>query len=150
MAKSLQTLIRLRKFEVDECRRALGELFAAEAELEARVAALEAERSREEAFARDPGVMIPGIGFTLGNFVAHYLARKAALAEQKRLLDLAIEEAREALAEAFRVVKTLEITRDQRDAREREERDRRDQAALDEIGLTLYRRRKAEDRRSEE
>jgi flagellar export protein FliJ len=93
---------------------------------------------REETFAREN----PAMGFTLGAYVSRYLADKAALAEHRRRLDAALSDAQDNLADAFRALKVVEISQENRDRREREERDQKEQKTLDEIGLTLHRRRK--------
>jgi flagellar export protein FliJ len=61
----------------------------------------------------------------------------AALAEVRRLID----EAREELAEAYRRLKTFEVTQEARALAEEQEANRLEQMDLDEIGLTLHRRR---------
>ncbi|WP_413207109.1 flagellar export protein FliJ [Rhodospirillum sp. A1_3_36] len=138
MAKDLKALIRLRRFEVDECQRMLGELYRAEGELNAREADLDAAMGKEEAFAREH----PELGFTLGAYVARHLADKESLAEHRRRLEAALNDARDNLAEAYRALKVVEISQENREKKEREERDQKEQKVLDEIGLTLHRRRR--------
>ncbi|MCF8479721.1 MAG: flagellar export protein FliJ [Rhodospirillum sp.] len=138
MGKDLKALIRLRRFEVDECQRMLGELYRAEGELNAREAQLEAAMAKEEVFAKEN----PDLGFTLGAYVARYLGDKEALADHRRQLEAALNDARDNLAEAYRTLKVVQISQENREKREREERDLKEQKTLDEIGLTLHRRRK--------
>ncbi|GEO80212.1 flagellar export protein FliJ [Pararhodospirillum oryzae] len=139
MAGDLRPLIRLRRFEVDECRRALGELLKAEAALDAEAQALEDAHQRETTFAREH----PEMGFTLGAYLAHHRARVAALAQRRQALEARIQEARDILAEAYRTLKTLEVSQENREKRERAERDSKEQKVLDDIGQERYRRHHA-------
>jgi flagellar biosynthesis chaperone FliJ len=52
-----------------------------------------------------------------------------------------IDAARDELAEAYRRLKTFEVTQEQREDAEEKEFNRREQIDLDEIGLNLHRRR---------
>lgn len=138
MAKDLHTLIRLRGFEVDECRRSLGDLLRAEDVLIARQEALEAEYAREVEFAREN----PGFGQTLGAYIARHKEIKDKLLQQRQALAAAILVARDVLASAYKDLKTVELTQENRDLEARKERDRKEQVFLDELGQDRYRRRK--------
>ncbi|CCG06734.1 hypothetical protein [Pararhodospirillum photometricum] len=140
MGKDLHTLIRLRKFEVDERRRDLGVLLQRQAALEAEGRALDAEFAREVSFAQQN----PAFGLTLGAYVSHFRWRKDDLLEREHQLDEDILEAREALAEAYRTLKTIEVTQENRENRERQEREHKDQLFLDEVAQDRYRRRSHE------
>ncbi len=137
MGKDLKTLIRLRRFEVDEVRRHLADLNTRQDALAAEARALEAELVREETFARNN----PAMGQTLGAYVTRFLHRRQQLAERRQQLDALVAQAQDVLAEGFKELKTLELTQENRDKREQERLDRREQSVLDEIGLTLHRRR---------
>lgn len=137
MAKSLKGVIRLRQYEVDQCRRALADLYRMEAALNAEDEALDAAYARETAFMAQH----PDLGLTLGGYVRRHQASKAAVAQRRAHLDQAIHQAQDALAEAYRAQKSLEVTQEARDRRAELERGRKDQAILDDIGLDLYRRR---------
>lgn len=140
--KDLKAIIRITRFDVDERRRALGVLLRREAEIEDGLKALAEELERERAIAAaDQGQA----GFAFGPYLRRYHLRReeaeAALAHVRVL----IAKAQDDLAEAFRGLKTYEIAQANRERREREEAARRDQALTDEIGMTLFRRRQAQD-----
>ena len=137
--KNLQTLIRVRKWEVDEKQRGLAVLLRKEESIIERQAALEEEIRREVAYTAE----VPAEQqFTF----AAYLERcggyreelKATLQEIRRLGEVAQEE----LSEAFRQLKPIEETQKIRDAEDEKEENRQEQEDLDEVGLNLHRRRK--------
>jgi flagellar FliJ protein len=136
--KDLHTLIRLRKWDVDEKQRALAALLRHEEEVMARQAALEAEVQAEIVFAGQAPI-------DQRSTLAPYLKRSdefrvrlaAALEEVRRQ----VAGAQENLAESYRRLKTFEITQDQRDAAEAAEENRLENIELNELGLNLHRRK---------
>jgi len=142
MAKGdLHAIIRLNKMEIDDLRRRIGALQRREDELIARTRGLDAQLIRESAAADAH----PETAFTFSHFLSAHRRRKdeitAAIAEVRA--ELAQE--RDALSGLFRQRKTYELAQEARDRRAAAEIARKDQAALDEIGLTMHRRRRAED-----
>jgi len=142
MAKNdLKTLIRLHKWQLDEKRKELGQHLRFEAALLKRKELLARRYAEEDAVAREN----PAAAVTFGLFVDWYIKEQrtadGALAETRAK----IAQVRDEIYEAFRTLKTYEITQDNRDKREKAELERKMNAILDEIGLTLYRRRKAEE-----
>lgn len=139
MAKSdLHTLIRVRKWEVDEKQRGLAVLLRQEESVIERQVALEAEIKREIAFTAEAP---PEERFTFSAYLArcddYREQMKAMLQEIRRRIAAAQEE----LAEAFRRLKPFEESQKMRDAEEEREADRLEQIDLDEMGLNLHRRR---------
>ncbi len=136
--KDLHTLIRIRKWDVDEKQRALGMLLRKEETLLDNLAALEDEKRREAAFVGQADAVK---GFTFAAFLARCDERKKVmntlLAEVRRTID----EARDELAESYRALKTYEVTQEDRDDAEEKEQAHKTQLDLDEIGLTLHRRK---------
>jgi flagellar export protein FliJ len=136
--KDLASLIRIRKWDVDEHQRALAALLRREEAILDAQAALAEEMRREAAFVAEAGAEQR---ITFAAYLDRCDARKqemaAALAEVRRLID----EAREELAEAYRRLKTFEVTQEARALAEEQEANRLEQMDLDEIGLTLHRRR---------
>lgn len=142
MGKDLHTVIRLAKYEVDEKRRALGEILEREHQIEQAQAHVERQRDHEEATARaDPA----GVGMAWGGYVRRYMDERDNLAAMLASVREAIEAAREELADSYRRLKTYEQAQAARDRRAREEQDRKDQAALDEMAQNMVRRRKEGD-----
>ncbi len=138
--KTLHTLIRVRKWEVDEKQRALGLLLRDEEKILEFQAALVRELAEEKALVSQ----IPGNErTTFEPYVRRWAQRRDNLASVLILLRQKIEGAREELAEAYRRLKTFEITQDQRDVTEEKEENRVEQMTLDEMGLELYRRKES-------
>lgn len=142
MAKNeLKTLIRVHKFELDEKQRKLGALLRFEQALLNRKVLL-AERFKQEEEAAN---VSPVAALTFGAYVDWHV-------EENKRVDRALEDnrqeiilMREEIMEAYQELKTLEITQENREKRELAELERKMNAILDEIGLTLYRRRKTEE-----
>ena len=136
----LHTLIRIRKWDVDEKQRAVAVLLRREEAILAAGAALAVAMAREADFVRHADA---SERVTFAAYLEHCDQRKQEMA--KALADVRglIDEARDELAETYRRLKTFEVTQDARDAAEEREENRRDQIELDEIGLELHRRRAA-------
>ena len=141
MAKSLKPLIRVHKFELDEKQRALGNLLRFEQALENRKILLAKKFKEEEQAANSNQVA----AMTFGAYVDWHIA-------ENRRVDKALEDnrmeillMRDEIMEAYQELKTLEITQENREKRELAELERKVNAMLDEIGLTLHRRRQEEE-----
>lgn len=130
--KTLETLIRLATFTVDEKRRALTTILDREAEFYQRIERLDADYQNERALA----TANPEFATNFGGFAARY-KRQRGLAENRiQALQPAIQKARQELAEAFEEQKRYEITRDQRIEEQRLDEKRLEQAELDEVAQT--------------
>lgn len=136
--KDLHTLIRLRKWDVDEKQRALGLLLRQEESVLERQAALEAEVESEISFT----ATLPA---DQRRTLAAYLKRCDEFRE--RLAELLVEVRRQIaaaqneLAEAYRRLKTFEVTQEARDAAVAAEETRLETIELNELGLELHRRK---------
>jgi len=140
-AKDLHTLIRLRKWDVEEKQRALAALLRREESILMGIQNLILEKEQEAAFVGQAADVSETFTFSA------YLKRWD---ERKELFDNAlievrghIDDARDELAEAYRDLKTFEVTQEQREAAEEKEAQRVETIELDEIGLNLHRRRAA-------
>lgn len=135
--KTLDTLVRLAKFNVDDKRRVLAEVMAQVDAVQARIDALDesVERERKVAFET------PALGPTFGQFAAKAKADRAVMEQQLVELQPYVDQAREQLAEAFEEQKKYEITKDRQDENERLEQDKKDQVVLDEVGLQAHRQK---------
>ncbi|GAA0601811.1 flagellar FliJ family protein [Caenispirillum bisanense] len=142
MAKGLHGVIRLHKWTVDEKRRALGQLLQREEEILRFQRLLQEELLREQTLARQDVTL----AMAFGQYLKLYSRRRDALAQALVEVRQRIDAARQDLAEAFLDLKTYELTQASRDRQEKLERDRKEQAMLDEIGLTLHRRREQQRR----
>ncbi|TAL01000.1 MAG: hypothetical protein EPO08_11795 [Rhodospirillaceae bacterium] len=136
-AKDLHTLIRIRKWDVDEKQREVAGLMRREEAILAAQRDLAEEIAREAAFVSAADVIAT---FTFSAYLARCDVRKEELAQALIEVRRLIEEARDELAEAYRRLKTFEVTQERRDLVEEQEADRLEQIDLNEIGLNLYRR----------
>jgi len=138
--KDLHTLIRLRQWDVDEKQRVLAVLLRQEEGVIERKVALAAEVLREMAFASelpaDQRGTLPGYLKRTENFHA---ALDSALQDIRQRIGVAQDH----LAEAYRRLKTFEVTQDQRDVADAREEARLETIDLNEIGLNLHRRKTA-------
>ncbi|MCP4394836.1 MAG: FliJ family protein [Alphaproteobacteria bacterium] len=135
--KDLHGVIRLQKWEVDEKRRALGQLLGQEQMLLKAINALEEERIREAKAAEEE----PSAAFLYGAYIDGYLKRKKTFEQALADLQRQIVVARDAVAEAFTELKSYEITQERRDDEEKKELDRKEQLAMDERSMVLHRRK---------
>ena len=136
--KEIETLIRLRKFEVDERQRAMAVLLGREENILNGLEALKLEKQAEAEFMREAGIWE---GSTYTAYLEHWKIRHqrfmAALTQVRTLILKASEE----LSDAYRRLKTFEITKEKRDEEEEQEENRLQQIELDERGLDLHRRK---------
>jgi flagellar export protein FliJ len=135
--RTLKTLIRLNRFEVDEKRRDLQRLLDREAEIQAAIARLDRDLRAEQAVAAHPEAA--AVGFSYGAFAAATKERKAVELDKLAQLYPEIEKAREALAEAFGTLKKYEIADANRAAAQAAEEARQETLELDEIALAGHR-----------
>lgn len=141
MAKNdLRTLIRLHKWQLDEKRKELGQHLRFEAALIKRKELLVRRYAEEEAVSKDDFTAAQTFGLFVDWYIKEQRAADAALEEVRAQ----ILRVRDEIYEAFRTLKTYEITQDNRDKREKAELERKMSQVLDEIGLTLNRRLKLE------
>lgn len=141
-AKGLKTLIRLSKFNVDERRRTLTALQAREDQILDEIAKGEHRLKVEQGIAAADAA---GVGYLYG---AYHRAWMKTRADQERTLAAVraqIETARDELAEAYRELKTYEVTQANREKQERQEADSKEQVFLDEVGLNIHRRKDADE-----
>jgi len=135
--RSLDTLVRLHRFKVDEIRRDLAALAKLIDDLDARDAAIVDQVAHEKRVAaRDLE-----LARSYGAFAAHALARRRRLAQSRAEIEGRVAERREALRDAFAELKRHERLRDQREARAAAGRERKAAQLLDEISLDMHRRR---------
>jgi flagellar FliJ protein len=129
--KSRETLIRLRKFQVDEKRRKVAQIEAMVAEFERVAADLDREIHTEQDRA---GIHDPA-HFAYPTYAKAAMQRRENLKRSADELKVQLDDAKAALGEAFEELKKVELL-DQRDQmRERAADNAREHAELDHIGL---------------
>lgn len=138
MAKGLKGVIRLRKWDVDEKRRILRQLQEREDQILDFLRQLQEQVKAEADLARKDTT---GVGFTFGAYAQWAKKQRQDLEMVLGHIRNEIEQAQDAVAEAFKDLKTLEIAQENRDAQARQEQDRKTQVMMDEIGQEAFRRR---------
>jgi flagellar export protein FliJ len=129
--KSRDTLIRLKKFQVDEKRRKVMQIEGMIAEFERMAVDLEREIKVEQDRA---GIHDPG-HFAYPTYAKAAIQRRENLTQSADELKGQLNDAKEALAEAFEELKKVELLDERDQARERAEESAREQADMDSIGM---------------
>lgn len=134
--RGLDGIIRLRKWQLDEVRRALADLEKMRADLIADLDQLANEVDREQTVAADDPATA-----NYGAYARGVIDRRETLRRSIGEVDQAIKAKRDEVTEAFRELKKYEIATARAHERELLAADRREQAEGDEVGLQIYRRR---------
>lgn len=128
--KSRDTLIRLRKFQVDEKRRRVAQIEGMVADFDRMAGDLEREIGTEQDRA---GIHDP-THFAYPTYAKAAMVRRDNLKRSADELKVQLEDARMALAEAFEELKKVELLDERDQMRERAADNVREQAELDRIG----------------
>ena len=129
--KSRDTLIRLKKFQVDEKRRKVMQIEGMIAEFERMANDLEREIKVEQDRA---GIHDP-THFAYPTYAKAAIQRRENLTRSADELRVQLEDAKSLLSEAFEELKKVELLDERDQARERAEESAREQADMDSIGL---------------
>jgi flagellar export protein FliJ len=130
--KSRDTLIRLKRFHVDEKRRRVAQIEMMIAEFDRMAVDLEREITAEEHKA---GISDPG-HFAYPTYAKAAMQRRDNLKRSAEDLKQQLDEAKAELGEAFEELKKAEILDDRERTAERVAESARDQAAMNQIGLS--------------
>jgi flagellar protein FliJ len=129
--KSRETLIRLKKFQVDEKRRRVAQIEGMIADFQRMSSELEREIQTEQDRA---GINDP-THFAYPTYAKAAIQRRENLTRSTDELRVQLDDARSHLNEAFDELKKVELLDERDQARERAEESAREQADLDSIGL---------------
>ena len=129
--KSRETLIRLRKFHVDEKRRRVAQIESMVADFDRMAAELDREIETEQTRA---GIHDPA-HFAYPTYAKAAIQRRENLTRSADELRIQLEDAKSLLSEAFEELKKVELLDERDQARERAEESAREQADMDSIGL---------------
>src|SRR6201984_850800 len=129
--KSRDTLIRLKKFQVDERRRKVAQIETMIAEFERMATDLDREIKTEQERA---GIHDPA-HFAYPTYAKAAMARKENLKRSADELKVQVDDAKAALGEAFEELKKVELLDERDQARERADENAREQNELDTIGM---------------
>ena len=133
--KSRETLIRLKKFQVDEKRRKVAQIETMIAELDRMAGDLEREIKVEQDRA---GIHDPG-HFAYPTYAKAAIGRRENLKRSADELRTQLEEAKMALGDAFDELKKVELLDERDQARERDAESAAEQSELDAIALMRVR-----------
>ena len=133
--KSRETLMRLKKFQVDEKRRRVAQIEGMIADFQRMSADLEREilSEQERAGINDPS------HFAYPTYAKAAIQRRENLMRSAEELRTQLEDAKLALAEAFEDLKKVELLDERDQMREREAENDAEQAELDDIALMRMR-----------
>ncbi len=129
--KSRETLIRLRKFQLDEKRRRVAQIESMVAEFERMATDLDREilAEQERSGIHDPA------HFAYPTYAKAAIQRRENLKRSADELKGQLDDAKAALGEAFEELKKVELLDERDQMRERSAENAREQAELDQIGL---------------
>lgn len=136
---SLDGIIRLRKWELDEERRALADLLEQRTQIENAIDLLDAEMLDQKNVKNQDFSTL-----TLGAYLEGARKKKAFMIEALRKHDEKILEKQDVVSEAFRELKTFEVADENQQSRKRKKLAVQEQNALDELGLQAFERFNAE------
>ena len=128
--KSRETLIRLKKFQVDEKRRKVAQIEAMIADFDRMAGDLDREIKTEQDRA---GIHDPA-HFAYPTYAKAAINRRENLRRSAGELKTQLDDAQAALGEAFEELKKVEMLDERDQAREKAEQNAREQQELDRIG----------------
>ena len=137
--RTLETLIRVQKRQLDQLRRELAGLEQLAVDLRQQAADLEKEVVQQQGLARTTAEG----AFAYPGYARQVIARREKVAASIADVDDRLAAMRERVAEAFQELKRYDIVLSNRRLQARMEADRREQLQLDEMGLEAHRRRHA-------
>lgn len=133
--KSRDTLIRLKKFQVDEKRRRVAQIEAMIAEFDR----MASDLGREIQVEQDRSGIHDPAHYAYPTYAKAATVRRDNLKHSADELKAQLAEAKEVLAEAFEDLKKVELLDERDQLRERAQEGGREQAELDGIGLVMMR-----------
>jgi flagellar FliJ protein len=137
--KRHDTLLRLKRFRLEECKRRMATLDAMKSDLERKLADLEESVARERHRANDTD--IGRLAFP--SFLRSIDSRRENLRNSLKDIERERSQCEEDLTAVYQELKGLEIAAEQQTKRAAEAEDRRSQARLDELALVRHLRKHA-------
>ncbi|MDP2410925.1 MAG: flagellar export protein FliJ [Pseudolabrys sp.] len=132
--KSRETLIRLKKFQVDEKRRKVAQIEAMIADFDRMAGDLEREIKHEQDRA---GIHDPS-HFAYPTYAKAAIGRRENLKRSADELKVQLDDAKAVLGEAFEELKKVEMLDERDHAREKAEQNAREQSELDRIAAMRF------------
>lgn len=140
---NLKSLIKLRRHNVDEKQKVLGELYR-QIEIIERNKQILIERLREERNVLDQNGTLEMYAY-FGRFSLNIHRSLERMNEEKQKLEVRIQIAQDDVREAFANMKRIEIVQNEREKAEKKEQDDKETRELDEIGIEVFRRKDEEE-----
>jgi len=137
--KRQESLVRLRRFRVDELKRRMGTLDGMKADLEKKLADLEDSVARERQRAHDSD--IGRLAFP--SFLRSIDARRENLKATLKEIERERADAQGLLSAAYQDLKSLELAVEQQVKRAQEIEERRSQSRMDEMAIVRHLRKHA-------
>jgi len=137
-----KALIRIRRWELDEQRRQLGELNDALNTILNEKLRLLDELHREQKAVTEADFLAAS---AIGNFTDRILKQQRQLEQARRSIEQQIEEKTEEVRQAFQELKKFELAQEEIEAQEAAEQNRRETIELDDIAVDSHSRRQRED-----
>ena len=134
MKDKLETLIRLRRQEINEKRRYLVELQEESDRLQQHSTRLRIALVSEQVPAADPEA-----GYSYNAFVQATMGKEDILEIKMQALGVEIDEMTDELHEAFQELKRFEIVAERAVEKEKREADKQEQSMIDDIALDRFR-----------
>lgn len=142
--KARNTLVRLHKWQVDEKRKRLAELYALRDEFERKMQAIDATVLREQQIVNSASQTPGDVGFSYGAFAQAAIMQRANMQRSIQSLEEQITEALEAVGEAFKSLKRQEIAAANQESRKKNARARIEQIASDDQAIESHQRKAAQ------
>ena len=133
MQNSLQTLERIKKFELDEQRRLLVVELEKEERLQTELANLIENYEQEKQFVMQNPTLCD-----FGAYTKQYLENRKKLEKKIKEVQAKIEQIRDIMADMFKEQKTYKIVAENRRKQKQKEIETQEQKMLDEIGTNTY------------
>ena len=133
MKDALNTLERVKKFEIDEQRRVLMQKLAREEDLQKILKNLIEEYEREKEFVSQNPTLCD-----FGAYTDQYVKKRRALEKSIAEVQDEIENIRDIMAGMFKEQKTFEIVTQNRKNKKNKELAEQEQKLLDEVGTNTY------------
>ena len=135
--KGIAAMVRVHKWKVEERSRVLQELERLRQKLQSAAAQLEAELVTEQHQARGGNVA----SFAYGGYAQAVIQRRQRIAQSLAEVEAQTEQARQDVAVAFQELKKYELALASRERKKQQKIARVEQATLDELGVSIHRRR---------
>ena len=135
--KGMTGMIRLHKWQLDEKRRDMSDLEKMRADLQQNLTDLQVELIAEQKKVAES----PVVSISYAGYAQQVGVRRINIVNSILEVEVSIEDMKDQLADAFKELKKYEIVAQRERQRKLTKRDRVQQAELDEMAISIHRRR---------